>query len=74
VQITNIHEAKTNFSKLVERVAAGEEIIIGGRETGGAINSVQGSDVAQTQAWSLEGQDSDQAGFRHTSARSPSGF
>lgn len=24
----NIHEAKTNFSKLVERAAAGEEIII----------------------------------------------
>jgi len=29
MEITNIHEAKTNFSKLVERVAAGEEIIIG---------------------------------------------
>jgi len=29
MHITNIHEAKTNFSKLVERVAAGEEIIIG---------------------------------------------
>jgi prevent-host-death family protein len=29
VQITNIHEAKTNFSKLVDRVAAGEEIVIG---------------------------------------------
>jgi prevent-host-death family protein len=27
--MTNIHEAKTHFSKLVERVAAGEEIIIG---------------------------------------------
>lgn len=26
--MTNIHEAKTHFSKLVERVAAGEEIII----------------------------------------------
>ncbi len=25
----NIHEAKTNFSRLVERAAAGEEIIIG---------------------------------------------
>jgi prevent-host-death family protein len=25
----NIHEAKTNFSRLVERVIAGEEIIIG---------------------------------------------
>jgi prevent-host-death family protein len=25
----NIHEAKTHFSRLVERVAAGEEIIIG---------------------------------------------
>ena len=25
----NIHEAKTNFSRLLERVAAGEEIIIG---------------------------------------------
>jgi len=27
--VTNIHEAKTHFSKLVERIAAGEEIIIG---------------------------------------------
>lgn len=27
--IINIHEAKTHFSRLVERVAAGEEIIIG---------------------------------------------
>ena len=27
--MTNIHEAKTHLSKLVERVAAGEEIIIG---------------------------------------------
>jgi prevent-host-death family protein len=25
----NIHEAKTNFSRLVERAAAGEEIVIG---------------------------------------------
>ncbi len=25
----NIHEAKTNFSKLVDRAAAGEEIVIG---------------------------------------------
>ena len=29
MQVTNIHEAKTHLSKLVERVAAGEEIIIG---------------------------------------------
>ena len=28
MQFTNIHEAKTHLSKLVERVAAGEEIII----------------------------------------------
>jgi prevent-host-death family protein len=27
--VTNIHEAKTHFSRLVERAAAGEEIIIG---------------------------------------------
>lgn len=27
--IVNMHEAKTNLSKLVERAAAGEEIIIG---------------------------------------------
>jgi prevent-host-death family protein len=27
--MTNIHEAKTHFSRLVERAAAGEEIIIG---------------------------------------------
>lgn len=29
MKVTNIHEAKTHFSKLVERAAAGEEIIIG---------------------------------------------
>jgi prevent-host-death family protein len=29
MRVTNIHEAKTHFSKLVERAAAGEEIIIG---------------------------------------------
>jgi len=29
MEVINIHEAKTNFSKLVERAAAGEEIIIG---------------------------------------------
>ena len=28
MQVTNIHEAKTHLSRLVERVAAGEEIII----------------------------------------------
>ena len=27
----NIHEAKTNFSKLLERIEAGEEIIIANR-------------------------------------------
>ena len=30
MQMTNIHEAKTHFSKLVERAAAGEEIVIAG--------------------------------------------
>ena len=29
MKVTNIHEAKTHLSKLVERAAAGEEIIIG---------------------------------------------
>jgi prevent-host-death family protein len=29
MQVTNIHAAKTHFSKLVERAAAGEEIVIG---------------------------------------------
>ncbi len=29
MDVTNIHEAKTHFSKLVERAAAGEEIVIG---------------------------------------------
>lgn len=29
MEVTNIHDAKTHLSKLVERVAAGEEIIIG---------------------------------------------
>ena len=28
MQTTNIHEAKTHFSKLLERVSRGEEIII----------------------------------------------
>ena len=28
MQITNIHEAKTHFSKLINRVIAGEEVII----------------------------------------------
>ncbi len=27
--ITNIHEAKTHLSRLIERVAGGEEIVIG---------------------------------------------
>ncbi len=27
--IVNVHEAKTQFSRLLERVAAGEEVIIG---------------------------------------------
>jgi prevent-host-death family protein len=27
--MVNIHEAKTNFSRLVERAAGGEEIVIG---------------------------------------------
>lgn len=29
MQITNISEAKTHFSKLINRVVAGEEVIIG---------------------------------------------
>jgi prevent-host-death family protein len=29
MEVTNIHEAKTHLSRLVERVAAGEEIVIG---------------------------------------------
>ena len=29
MKVTNIHEAKTHFSKFVERAAAGEEIVIG---------------------------------------------
>jgi prevent-host-death family protein len=29
VKITNIHDAKTRFSQLIERVQAGEEVIIG---------------------------------------------
>jgi prevent-host-death family protein len=27
--VVNIHEAKTNFSRLIERVLGGEEIVIG---------------------------------------------
>lgn len=29
MKIVNIYEAKTNFSKLIEQVLAGEEVIIG---------------------------------------------
>lgn len=29
MQVTNIHEAKTHLSRLVDRAAAGEEIVIG---------------------------------------------
>lgn len=29
MQITNIHSAKTHLSRLIERVIAGEEIVIG---------------------------------------------
>jgi prevent-host-death family protein len=29
MDVTNIHEAKTHLSRLVERVEAGEEIVIG---------------------------------------------
>ena len=29
MHMTNIHEAKTHFSRLVDRAAAGEEIVIG---------------------------------------------
>lgn len=29
MQIINIHQAKTNFSKLVEKVQSGDEIVIG---------------------------------------------
>lgn len=29
MNVINVHEAKTNFSKLLERVARGERIIIG---------------------------------------------
>jgi prevent-host-death family protein len=29
MNVVNVHDAKTNFSKLLERVASGERIIIG---------------------------------------------
>lgn len=29
MKVINVHEAKTNFSKLLERVANGEQIILG---------------------------------------------
>jgi prevent-host-death family protein len=29
VTVTNIHQAKTHLSRLLERVAAGEEVVIG---------------------------------------------
>jgi len=42
----NIHEAKTNFSKLIERAEAGEEIIIA--RSGKAVAKLTGLGPAKT--------------------------
>jgi hypothetical protein len=52
---TNIHDAKTHFSKLVERVETGEEITVG--KTHRAAGEVCRSPEAPAEAWLYEGQD-----------------
>lgn len=53
MQITNIHEAKTHFSKLINRVIAGEEIIIGkaGRPVAKLIPYVQSDEPRRGGQW-----------------------
>jgi len=61
--MTNIHEAKTHFSKLVERAAAGEEIIIGkaGKPVARLVPYKEAGSPAQ--AWFYEGEDPDRSRF-----------
>ena len=57
MKVTNIHEAKTHFSKLVERAAAGEEIVIGKAGRPVAAGTVSGiRPCFETKAWRVEGQ------------------
>jgi prevent-host-death family protein len=51
--VTNIHEAKTHFSKLVERAAAGEEIVIGkaGKPVARLVPFVEPKPVRKPGAW-----------------------
>src|SRR2546428_466659 len=52
-KITNIHEAKTHFSRLVERAAAGEEIIIGkaGKPVAKLVKYQESKPVRKPGAW-----------------------
>jgi prevent-host-death family protein len=49
----NIHEAKTHLSKLVERVAAGEEIVIGkaGKPVAKLVPYTQNKEPRKPGAW-----------------------
>ena len=49
----NIHEAKTHFSKLIERVSAGEEIVIGkaGKPVAKLVPYVENSQPRKPGAW-----------------------
>ncbi len=53
MQITNIHEAKTHFSKLINRVIAGEEVIIGkaGKPVAKLIPYVQNDEPRRGGQW-----------------------
>jgi prevent-host-death family protein len=55
MQLFNVHEAKTQFSKLLDRVAAGEEIIIARNGKPVAKLSSVGTDLAPRQGGQLKG-------------------
>jgi len=61
--VTNIHEAKTHLSRLVDRAAAGEEIVIAkaGKPMARAVHFGR---PAETEARGMEGQGLDRSGFR----------
>ena len=66
MKVTNIHEAKTHFSKLVERAAAGEEIVIGkaGKPVA-RLGAVRGSRARRNASLAVvEGQDLDPSRLR----------
>jgi prevent-host-death family protein len=64
MNVANIHEAKTHFSRLVDRAAGGEEIVIAKAGKPAAKCAVQGILETETPARLDEGKDLDQSGFR----------